>query len=140
MINDKTNLLQDIKALDSNILQHADYVKIYSFMDNTIINKDSFTLIHIHYIAELSILRQFLSERYKSYENIPVTRQNAKRNTLKYLTQGSHLSYTYTLFNTSKVRVISKKLRNKDRMNIFLEILNRVSNAKIGTIQIRSFG
>ena len=37
-----------------------------------------------------------------------------------------------TLVNISNVRVVSIVLKNEDRLDIFSEILNRVSNAKIG--------
>ena len=57
---------------------------------------------------------------------------NVKQDVLKEITNGSHISYMNTLVNTSNVRVVSDVLNNEDRLGIFLEILNRLSNAKIG--------
>ena len=56
MIKYKFKLLQEIKALESDILQDDDYVKIYYLVDDAIRNKGSFTLITRPYISELSIL------------------------------------------------------------------------------------
>ena len=132
MIKDKFKLLQEINALESDILQDDDYTKIYYLVDDAGRNKGSLNLIARPYISELSILSRFLSEKYKSCESLRVTSQNVKRNTLKEIINGSQLSYMNTLVNTSKVRVLSTELKNEDRMNLFLDILNRVSNTKIG--------
>ena len=51
---------------------------------------------------------------------------------MKHITDGSHLSYMNLLVKTSNTRVVSMVLNNEDRLDVFLEILNRVSNAKIG--------
>ena len=51
---------------------------------------------------------------------------------MKEITDGSHLSYMNSLIQTSNMRVVSTVLKNEERLDIFLEILNKVSNAKIG--------
>ena len=51
---------------------------------------------------------------------------------MKEITDGSHLSYMNALVLTSNLRVVSTVLKNEERLDIFLEILNKVSNAKIG--------
>ena len=56
MIKYKFKLIQDIKALESDILQDDDYVKIYYLVHDVIRNKGSFTLIARPYMSELSIL------------------------------------------------------------------------------------
>ena len=43
------------------------------------------------------------------------------------------MAYINSLVNTSTERSVSTELKNEDRVDIFLEILNRVSNAKIGS-------
>ena len=106
MIKDKFKLVQDINALESDILQDDDYVKRYYLVDDAIRNKGSLTLIARPYITKLSILSQCLSEKYKLYESLQVTSQNVNRNVLKEITNGIQLSYMNTLVNTSKYRVI----------------------------------
>ena len=96
MIKEKLKLLQDIKALESNILQDAEYIKRYYLVDDAIRNKGSLTLIARPYISELSTLSRFLSEKYASHESLRVTCHNVKINVLKEITNGSHLSYMNT--------------------------------------------
>ena len=132
LVKDKLMMLQDIKATESEILQDHEYIKRYYLIDDAIRNKGSLTLIARPYINELSILSRFLSEKYNSSENLRATNQNVKIGVMKEITDGSHLSYMNSLIQTSNMRVVSTVLKNEERLGIFLEILNRVSNAKIG--------
>jgi len=131
-VNEVIEMLHDIQAQESDILQDSEYVKKYYCVDDAIRNKGRLTLIARPYIKDLSILSRFLSQQYKSPENLRVNSQNVKRNVIKELTQGSHLSYINALVNTSILRIEAIELKNEDRVDIFLQILNRVSNAKIG--------
>ena len=127
-------MLQDIKAIESDILQDHEYIKRYYFIDDAIRNKGSLTLIARPYINELSILSRLLSKKYDSCDNLRATSRNVKQGVMKQITNGSHLSEMNLLVKTSNTRVVSMVLNNEDRLDVFLEILNRVSNAKIGNI------
>jgi len=91
-VNEVIEMLQDIQAQESDILQDSEYVKKYYCVDDAIRNKGRLTLIARPYIKDLFILSRFLSQQYKSPENLRVNSQNVKRNVIKELTQGSHLS------------------------------------------------
>ena len=49
--NDLLNILEDIKAIESDIIQNPEYIRRYYFTDDTIRNKGSLTLIAPSYIV-----------------------------------------------------------------------------------------
>ena len=59
LIKAKLMMLQDIKAIESDILQDHEYIKRYYFIDDAIRNEGSLFLIARPYINELSILSRF---------------------------------------------------------------------------------
>ena len=76
-------MLQDTKAIESDILQDHEYIKRYYLIDDAIRNKGSLTLIARPYINELSILSRFLSEKYNSCDSLRASSQNVKKGVLK---------------------------------------------------------
>ena len=64
---------------------------------------------------------------------------NIKTNVIEKLASGNHLCNISTVIYTIKTRVPSKILNDENRKEIFMDILNRVSNAKILENTIRNF-
>ena len=126
-------MLEDIKAIESDILQDEEYIKKYYCVDDAIRNLSSFTLISRPYNKDLSILSRYLAKEYSSVAKLKATSTNVKVNVKTELTKGSHVSYINSLVSTSIKRIQTIELKKEDRFDIFQEILNRVSNAKIGS-------
>ena len=112
-INETIEMLEDIKAIEADILQDSEYIKRYYCVDDAIRNKSKLTLISSPYIENLSILSKFISEQYKSAESLRATSHNVKKVVLKELIEGSHLSYINSLVNTSIERKVSTELKIK---------------------------
>ena len=126
-------MLEDIKAIESDILQDEEYIRKYYCVDDAIRNRSSLTLISRPYIKDLSILSRYLAKEYSSVAKLKATSTNVKVNVKTELTKGSHVSYIDSLVSTSIKRIQTIELKKEDRFDIFQEILNRVSNAKIGS-------
>ena len=126
------NVLLDMKAIECEILTNSEYIRRYYFTDDAIRNKGTLTLISPPYIQEFSKLSQRITNSYRSTESMKKSSGNIKTEVIKKLKRGENYMNITTLMNISKSRVTTVKLTDMNRYEIIMDILNRVSNAKIG--------
>ena len=135
---DTLRLLQDMKALERDILQDPEYIKRYYLVDDAIRNKGKLTLISPYYIEPFSKLSQFISNKYQSIVKMKKTSKNVKIEVEKEFTIGNQVNLVNEIVAKSKIRLPLLSLDDVERSKLVKNLLDRVSNAKIGNT-IRNF-
>ena len=94
---------EDMKAIESEILQNKEYIRRYYFTDDAIRNKGKLTLISPYYIEPFSKLSQFISNKYQSIVKMKKTSKNVKIEVEKEFTIGNQVNLVNEIVAKSKI-------------------------------------